>query len=79
MLEMRGHVKRKLVSLVLDGAGPEALAPRAAVDDGKGAAIGALTSVVRLNGETRALAMIKYAFIAKGTEVRVGEHVARVL
>ena len=81
MLEMRGHVKRKLVSLALDGA-PGAPMPAAhtGVDDGKGTAIGEVTSVVRLrDGETRALAMLKYAFIGKGTEVRVGDRTARVL
>jgi tRNA-modifying protein YgfZ len=78
MLEMRGHVKRKLVSLLVDAT--EAPAPHAPVDDGKGVAIGEVTSAARLsNGETRALAMVKYAFIAQGTELKIEGAAARVV
>ena len=78
MLQMRGHVKRKLVSLAIDATEtPSAHAP---VTDGKGASIGEVTSAARVGaGEVRALAMVKYAFIAKGTELDVGGHAARVL
>jgi len=78
MLEMRGHVKQKLVSLVVDGA--ELPAAQSPVEDGKGATVGKVTSVVRApTGGIRALAMVKYAFIASGTELAVGSHVARVV
>jgi folate-binding protein YgfZ len=77
MLEMRGHVKRRLVSLAVAGdAAPE---PRATVTDTNGAAIGEVTSAVCFAGEVRALAMIKYAFITKGTEVTVLGRSATVL
>ena len=71
MLEMRGHVKRKLVTLAIDGGVTPA--PRAIVTDAAGAAVGEVTSLSRLPGDacTAALAMVKYAFIASGTELRV--------
>jgi folate-binding protein YgfZ len=73
MLEMRGHVKRKLVSLALpDGVVPTA---HAALEDGKGTTVGEVTSAV----PTRGLAMVKYAAIAPGTELTVGGAVARVI
>jgi hypothetical protein len=78
MLEMRGHVKRKLVSLVVEG--DEVPAAHAPVGDGKGGAIGEITTAARApEGELRALAMVKYAFIASGTELVVGNQVARVV
>jgi folate-binding protein YgfZ len=78
MLEMRGHVKRKLVSLVVEGGEvPPAHAP---VADTKGAAVGEITTVARTpEGEVRALGMVKYAFIASGTELAVEGRVARVV
>jgi folate-binding protein YgfZ len=78
MLEMRGHVKRKLVSLTVQGS--DAPAPHTPVEDGKGATIGEVTSAARApEGELRALGMVKYAFIASGTEVVVGGQTARVV
>ncbi len=78
MLEMRGHVKRKLVSLAIPADG--APAPHTPVGDGKGGVIGEVTSAVPAGPqEARALAMVKYAFIAKGTEVAVGGVSARVV
>jgi folate-binding protein YgfZ len=78
MLEMRGHVKRKLVPLLLSGSNlPSSHAP---VDDGKGTVIGEVTSAARTpDGELRALAMLKYAFIASGTEVAIAGASARVV
>jgi folate-binding protein YgfZ len=78
MLEMRGHVKRKLVSLVVEGGEvPPAHAP---VADTKGAAVGEITTAARTpEGEVRALGMVKYAFIASGTELVVVGRVARVV
>jgi len=71
MLEMRGHVKKKLVPLTIDGDGvPEA---HAVVTDSAGTAVGEVTSATRLANDPHAvgLGMIKYAFIAPGTELRV--------
>jgi len=78
MLQLRGHVKRRLVSLVIEA--PEPPSPHAAVDDGSGASVGEVTSATRsADGEARAIAMVKHAFIAKGTALRVGGHPARVV
>jgi folate-binding protein YgfZ len=77
MLELRGHVKRKLVSLAL--ASNELPAPRAVIDDGHGAPVGEVTSAARApDGSVRALGMVKYAFIAKGTALVVGGSAATV-
>jgi folate-binding protein YgfZ len=72
MLEMRGHVKRKLVSLVLDGDGvPERGAP---VTDEGGVAVGEVTSAASSPtlGRAVALAMLKRAHASPGTRVVVG-------
>jgi len=77
MLEMRGHVKRRLVPLVVSGG--EAPPRHAVVEDGKGAPIGEVTSAIRgPGGEVRAIAMVKHAFIASGTFVVVAGAEARV-
>jgi folate-binding protein YgfZ len=78
MLEMRGHVKRKLVSL--DVAGRVAPERHASVEDGNGGVVGEVTSAAEgPEGEVRALAMVKYASIASGTLLVVGGRVARVV
>ena len=61
MLELRGHVKRMLVPLVLDGAEPPA--PGAPVTDASGAVVGEITSAAASPslGKPIALAMIKRA------------------
>jgi folate-binding protein YgfZ len=72
MLQMRGHVKRKLVSVVLEAT--ETPGARAPVTDATGAAVGEVTSAApspRL-GKIVALAMMKRAQAEPGTEVVVG-------
>jgi folate-binding protein YgfZ len=79
MLEMRGHVKRKLVPLVLDGdAVPERGAP---VTDAAGAAVGEVTSAASSPtlGRPVALAMLKRAQTAPGTRVVVAGRGAEVV
>jgi folate-binding protein YgfZ len=79
MLEMRGHVKRKLVPLVLEEGGvPERGAP---VTDEAGAAVGEVTSAAASPtlGRAVALAMLKRAQTAPGTRVRVAGHNAEVV
>jgi hypothetical protein len=70
MLEMRGHVKRKLVALVLDGALPDRGAP---VTDAGGAAAGEVTSsaLSPATGKPVALAMLKRAYTEPGTRLLV--------
>ncbi len=72
MLEMRGHVKRKLVSLVLETRDvPER---GAAVTDEAGAAVGEITSAVSSPtvGKAVALAVIKRAHAERGKKLVVG-------
>lgn len=79
MLEMRGHVKRKLVPLVLDGVGvPERGAP---VTDEAGATVGEVTSAASSPtlGRGVALAMLKRALATPGTHLRVGGGGAEVV
>jgi folate-binding protein YgfZ len=75
MLEMRGHVKRKLVSIVLDGTAPPPNG--AAVADESGAPIGEVTSAVLSPtlGVPVGLAMVKRAHAVVGAQVVVeGAH-----
>lgn len=78
MLENRGHVKRKLVPLDVDGDAP--LAKGDAVTTPDGAAVGDVKSSVLgpSSGKPVAIAMVKWAQSKPGTELRVGERVARV-
>jgi folate-binding protein YgfZ len=79
MLEMRGHVKRKLVPLVLDaGAAPDR---GASVTDAAGAAVGEVTSAASSPtlGRAVALALIKRAHTEPGTRLVVGGHSAEVV
>jgi glycine cleavage system aminomethyltransferase T len=79
MLEMRGHVKRKLVSLVIDQG--EAPAKGAPVANAAGEAIGEVTSAAASPtlGAPVALAMIKYAAAKAGGDVKVSDRPARIV
>ncbi len=78
MLEMRGHVKRKLVSLVL-GAG-EVPAKGASVTTAAGDVVGEVTSAALSPtlGAPVALAMIKYAHAKTGEELALGPRAATI-
>jgi folate-binding protein YgfZ len=79
MLEMRGHVKRKLVSLVLArGEPPPKGAP---ITNAAGEAIGEITSAVTSPtlGAPVALGMIKFTLAKAGGEVRVAGGAARIV
>lgn len=76
MLEVRGHVKKKLVQLIVDGdqeipVGAEITAP-------DGSMVGAVTSSGVRAQRAIALGYVKYRFIAPGTELRVAGRAARV-
>jgi folate-binding protein YgfZ len=79
MLEMRGHVKRKLVSIVLDGT--DAPASGAPVADESGAAVGEVTSAAfsPTLGVPIALAMVKRAQAVAGAQVVVAGTHAKVV
>ncbi len=74
MLEMRGHVKKKLASIVMDGAPP---ARGSDVADATGAKVGDVTSSIAspLLGRSVALAMVKRASAEVGTSLTIlGRH-----
>jgi tRNA-modifying protein YgfZ len=74
MLELRGHVKRKLASVVLDAQEPPATG--AVVTDDAGTAVGEVTSAIASptlgRGKAVALAMIKRAQAEPGQGLVVG-------
>jgi len=78
MLEMRGHVKRKLVPVLLEAGATAAVGD--SVVDGTGAEVGKLTSVVQHPAWNQAvgLAMVKLAQASADTALRVGGAPARV-
>lgn len=80
MLELRGHVKRKLVQLSVD-APPDAVLPGAAITLPDGDAMGAVTSRSprAASGATLALGYVKYKHAHADTELRVAGHPARVV
>ncbi|MGH7284346.1 MAG: YgfZ/GcvT domain-containing protein [Polyangiaceae bacterium] len=72
MLELRGHVKRKLVSLAVDSDHP--IEKGMAVTTIEGEKIGEVTSSAKTPGEgVLAIAMVKAAHMAAKTELRIGE------
>jgi folate-binding protein YgfZ len=78
MLQERGHVKRKLVPLDLEGG--EAPAKGTPVTTSDGAAVGEIRSAsnAAASGKPTAIAMVKWAHAKPGTELRVGEQPAHV-
>ena len=80
MLEMRGHVKRKLVSLVMS-PGAEVPPPGAAILDAAGTPVGQITSAALspTRGRPMALAMVKYASASLGGAVNVGSSAAEII
>ncbi len=82
MLEMRGHVKRRLAALVFDEPAESALPARGArVTDDQGGDVGEVTSAYRSPtlGRPIALAMLKRAAGEPGKELRIGSVHARVV
>jgi folate-binding protein YgfZ len=79
MLEMRGHVKRRLVALHVAGAQPPGAG--AGVADAAGQAVGNVTSAAPspARGGFIALAMVKRAQAEAGTTLRIGEDAATVI
>ncbi len=77
MLEMRGHVKRKLVPLSLDAGDPPAKGTE--VHDSSGKKVGEITSsVARPEGGALALAMLKVSVVSPEARVKVGASEARI-
>lgn len=78
MLELRGHVKRKLARVAIEGTALPAKG--AVVTDDSGAEVGSITSAAigPENGQIVGLAMLKLAKTEPGTSLRIGEAIARV-
>jgi folate-binding protein YgfZ len=74
MLEMRGHVKRKLVSIVLDVGGAATSAAGSLVSDEAGSPVGEVTSLALSPtlGVPVGLAMLKRAQAVAGSRVVIG-------
>lgn len=78
MLEKRGHARKKLVRLAVEGDAE--LSAGAEIADPGGAAAGTVTSATRgADGGWLAIASVKHKLVSTGTELRVGERPARVL
>ncbi len=77
MLEMRGHVKRRLVPLLVSGDAPPPAG--ADVNDAAGQKVGHITSAAARPGGAIALAMVKRASAEPGTPLRVRDAEATVL
>jgi hypothetical protein len=79
MLEMRGHVKRKLVLLVLDAAPPPSRGAKVTTPEGE--EVGEITSAVVSPTLARpvALAMVKRAHATAGTTLKIGDAGAKVV
>jgi folate-binding protein YgfZ len=79
MLEMRGHVKRKLMPLVLEGDGVPERGAR--VLDGAGADVGSMTSAALSPtlAHPVGLAMVKFAVAEAGKELYVGATKGRLV
>jgi folate-binding protein YgfZ len=78
MLENRGHVKRKLVPLDLDGAASPPVG--SAVTTLEGEAVGEIKSATLgpSSGKPAAIAMVKWAHSKPGIELRVADQTAKV-
>jgi hypothetical protein len=80
MLQMRGHVKRKLVPLVIDGEGVPLRGASVTANEG-GPSVGDVTSASfsPTLGRVVALAMVKYAFAEPGRSLSVDARPARIV
>lgn len=78
MLQMRGHVKKKIVRLSIEGNDP--IATKAEITTPEGSAIGTITSAVADVDKPAvwALGYVKYKQSPKGTELRVAGRKALV-
>ena len=70
MLQVRGHVKKRLVQLAIEGSA--SIAPGAAIALPDGTSVGAVTSVAPSNGRTLALGHVKYKHAKPGESFLVG-------
>lgn len=76
MLEKRGHVKKRLVRLVLDDERDLALGSDVFSSDGE--KVGQITSTTKADGKTWALASVRYKHTLSGTVLSVDGQTAQV-
>lgn len=76
MLEKRGHVKKRLVRLVVEG--DQAVPAGTLVTTPDGDEVGKVTSSIHADGKTWAMGLVRYKQTLSGTELRVGETSATV-
>ena len=74
MLEKRGHVKKRLVQLVVDG--PVAVGD--AITSAEGAEIGKITSAIARPGSNLALGYVKYKYAVADTVLTTAKSPAKV-
>jgi len=77
MLQMRGHVKKKLVPLRIEG--DAALPDRAEIASPEGAAVGTVTSQASGAEGTLALGFVKYKYATAGASLRIAGRNATIL
>lgn len=77
MLQMRGHVKKKLVPLRVEGE--TSLPERAEIATTEGTAVGAVTSQAQDAEGTRALGFVKYKYATAGASLRIAGRNAVIL
>jgi folate-binding protein YgfZ len=75
MLEKRGHVGKRLVRLIVDGAGEIGKGSPVLLGDDT---VGEVTSAIEDDGRTFAMALVRYKHTTSGTELLVGGHRAVV-
>ena len=76
MLEKRGHVKKRLVRLIVEGDEP---VPRGTpVTTPEGEEVGHVTSSIHADGKTWAMGLVRYKQTLSGTELKVGQSPATV-
>lgn len=76
MLEKRGHVKKRLVRLVVEGE--QAVPAGTPVTTPDGDEVGKVTSSIHADGKTWAMGLVRYKQTLSGTELKVGEAPATV-
>lgn len=76
MLEKRGHVKKRLVRLVVEGE--QAVPAGTPVTTPEGEDVGKVTSSIHADGKTWAMALVRYKKTLSGTKLEVGQAPATV-
>lgn len=79
MLENRGHVKRKLVPLEVEGAAPPPVGSIVTTADGDPVGEIKSAALAPSSGKPVAIAMVKWAHAVPGRELKVGDRTVKVV